>query len=393
MRPPRYHPGVIRHWERASLCCALALALAGCFEEPVREELELRLAGDGKAEVALTTSILVPEEEIDNLSLRRRLDEERRRLLLGEDDWARRFERLEALSQETTFERDHGVLASARQSALVDLDDDPEALGRFFSDTLVNAFYAAHPAGPGDAGTAELSLYPLSPGRAGRRERQRLERAIDPWTEALAGYLGAAGRLYGYLDEHPDRAEVAFSVLLEEVLPEEDGGRRELLYPDEEPLVEAVEEAMSDAWEVLLVSSQEAYSINEVSRLVHDPFPARVRVDVAGAVVEVEGFEDDPEGGLRVPSVSLWDALAALEGRWLEPDVLLLYVDRSGGPTGEPGPSFELADIVARDRFHAPPPSAEEVRAEIESRLAPAPVYRVVYRVDEEGAEARFERR
>lgn len=383
---------MIRRSRRVALPCALAFLLGGCFEEPVREELELRLAGDGTVEVALTTTILVPDEEVDNLSLRRRLDEERRRLLLGEDDWVRRFERLDARSQETTFERDHGVLASARQSAVVDLDEDPEALGRFFSDTLVNAFYSADPADAGGAGTAELSLYPLSPGRAGRRDRQRLERAVDPWTEALARYLLAAGRLYGYLDEHPDRAEVAFSVLLEDVLPEEDGGRRELPHPDEEPLVEAVEEAMAEAWEVLLVSSQEAYSINEVSRLVYDPFPARVRVDVAGAVVEVEGFEEDPEGGLRVPSVSLWDALAALQGRWLEPDPLLLYVGRSGGPTGVPGPSFGLADVVARDRVHAPPPSAEEIRAELESRLVPAPVYRVVYRVERE-ADARSERR
>jgi len=364
----------------------VALLFAGCFEEPVREELELRLAGDGRAEVVLTTAILVDDEEVESLALRRRVDEERRRLLLGEDDWTRRFERLDALSQETTFERDHGLLASARQSAVVDLAEDPEALGRFFSDTLVNAFYVA------EEGWAELSLYPLSPGRASRRERQRLERAVGPWTETVAVYLRAAGRLYAYLDEHPDRAEVAFSVLLEDVLPEEDGGRRDLLLPDEEPLVEAVEEAMADAWEVLLVSSQEAYSINEVSRLVYDPFPAGVRVEVVGAMVEVEGFEEDPEGGLRVPSVSLWDALVGLEGRWLEPDPLLLYVGRSGGPSGAPGPSFELADVVARERFHAPPPSAEEVRAAIEGRLAPAPVYRVLYRV-EEGAVARSEGR
>jgi hypothetical protein len=213
----------------------------------------------------------------------------------------------------------------------VSLVDDPEALGRFFSDTLVGAFYSADAAGDG---TAELSLFPLAPGRASRRERQRLERAIDPWTEVLARYFRAAGRLYDYLEEHPDRAEIAFSVLLEEVLPEEDGGRRELLHRHEEPLVEAVEQAMSDAWEVLLVSSQEAYSINEVSRLVYDPFPARLRVEVPGEVVAIEGFAATPESGLVVPSVSLWQALTDLQGVWLEPDPLLLYVDRRGGTTG-----------------------------------------------------------
>jgi hypothetical protein len=362
---------------------ALAFLLAACFEEPVREELELRLAADGTAEVALTTTILVPDEEIDNLALRNRLESERRRLLLGEDDWVRRFERLDALSQETTFERDHGVLASARQSARVSLASDPEALGRFFSDTLVGAFYSGGAAGDG---TAELALFPLAPGRAGRRERQRLERAIDPWTEVLARYFRAAGRLYDYLEEHPDRAEVAFSVLLEEVLPEEDGGRRELLHRHEEPLVEAVDQAMTDAWEVLLVSSQEAYSINEVSRLVYDPFPARLRVEVPGEVVAIEGFAATPESGLVVPTVSLWQALTDLQGLWLEPDPLLLYVDRSGGTTGAPGPGFDLAGIVARERSHAPAPRAAEIRAALETRLLPAPVYRVVFRVDEEAA-------
>jgi hypothetical protein len=179
-------------------------------------------------------------------------------------------------------------------------------------------------------------------------------------------------------------AEVAFSVLLEEVLPEEDGGRRELLHRHEKPLVEAVEQAMSDAWEVLLVTSQEAYSINEVSRLVFDPFPARVRVEVPGEVVETEGFAATPEGGLLVPSVSLWQALTSLQGRWLEPDPLLLYVDRSGGTAGTPGPGFDLAGIVARERSHAAAPRAAEIRAALETRLLPAPVYRVVYRVDGE---------
>lgn len=369
---------------RIAVPAALALLLAGCFEEPVREELDVRLRADGKAEVTLTTSIPVDEEEVDSPALLNRVRGERMRLLLGEDEWVPRFERLSALSHEQTFERDHGVLVSVRQSALVDLAMDPEALGRFFSDTLVNAFFVAQD------GWAELSLYPLTPGRATRAQRQRLDRAVDPWTEALAGYFRAAGRLYAYLEEHPARAEVAYSVLLEEVLPEEDGGRRDLLLPDEEPLVEAVEDAMGEAWEILLVSTREAYSVNEVSRLVYDPFPARVRVEAPGTVLETEGFAEDPEGGLRVPTVSLWDALTDLQGVWLEPDPLLLFVARSGGVTGTPGPAFDLAGIVARDRHHATrAPTGKEIRTALETRLEPEPVYRVLYRVGDDEAEAR----
>lgn len=368
---------MIRRAAGLAVPAVLALLLAACFEEPVREELELRLLEDGKAVVALTTTIPVDEEEVESPALLQRVQGERRRLLLGEDDWVARFERLDALSHEQTFERDHGVLVSVRQAAEVNLADDPEALTRFFSNTLVSAFYVA------EEGWAELSLYPLAPGRATRSQRQRLDRAMDGWTEALAGYFRSAGRLYEYLEEHPDRAEVAFSVLLEEVLPEEDGGRRDLLSAEEEPLVEAVEDAMGAAWEVLLVPSDEAYSVNEISRLAFDPFPARVRVETPGAPEEVEGFADDPEGGLRVPTVSLWDALVDLRGRWLEPDPLLLYVARSGGVTGTPGPSFDLAEIVARERHHAAPaPTTKEIREAVDSRLEPEPVYRVLYRLD-----------
>ncbi|MGD2113868.1 MAG: hypothetical protein PVG07_02375 [Acidobacteriota bacterium] len=353
----------------------LALVLlAGCFEEPVQEELEIRFAPDGKARVSLATTFLYDDDQDDNPLLRARIEEERRRILLGEDDWSPRFERMRPASRRSVFEREDGILTEARQTAEVDLADDPDALSRFLSDTLVNAFYVA------EDGWAELSLYPLAPGRASRGERQRYERAVGPWTGSIARYLKAASTLYGYLDEHPDRAEIAFSVLLEDVLPEEDGGRRPLLSADEEELVEAVEDAMEDTWSILLVESRESYSLNEISRLVHDPFPARVRVEPGGAPDEVEGFVPDRNGLLAVPGISLWEALESLEGAWLEPDPLLLYVSRSGGLTGTPGAELTLEEIVARERRAADPaPDAEEIRARIEAALEPAPVYRVLW--------------
>lgn len=354
----------------------LALLLAGCFEEPEQDSLVLLLGADGRAQVTLTTAFRVDDEDASP-ALRNRLEGDRRRLLLGQDEWTPRFERLAAPSHEKTFEWEKGVLAGVRQTAVVDLADDPEALNRFFSDSLVNALFVA------EDGWAELSLFPLAPGRLTRYQRQRLDRAIDPWTEVLASYFRAAGRLYEYLDEHPERAELAFSVLLEEVLPEEDGGRRGQLSAEEEPLVEAVEEAMEAAWEVLLVAAEEAHSINELSRLAYDPFPARTAVGVEGEVTETEGFQPGPEGELAVPTVSFWDALTGLRGVWLEPDPLLLYVARAGGATGDPGEDVELAAVVAQDRHHAtPPPRPDEIRTALESRLVPEPVYRVLYRVD-----------
>lgn len=367
--PPCFLPGAL-----------LALLLAGCFEEPVREELELRFDANESGEravVELAVTVVVPDEEIDSYPLRNRIEGLRHRLLLGEDDWGPRFERLDSPAHETVFEREHGVLSGIRQTAEIDVESDPEALRRFFSDTLVSADYRT-----GD-GLAELSLQPLAAGRATRRQRQRLDRAMGSWTEALARHFEATGELYGYLDEHPDRAETCLSVLLEDVLPEEDGGRRPLLLPDEEVLVEAVEETMVDAWDVLVIERQEAYSLNEISRLAFDPFPARLRVIPGGPVVEMAGFSEDGDGGLRVPSISLWSALSRLEGEWLTPDPLLLYVHQSGGPYGAPGgPLFALADVLAMERFHAPPPRAEEIRLALESLLTPEPLYRVVWRTE-----------
>ena len=148
---------------------------------------------------------------------------------------------------------------------------------------------------------------------------------------------------------------------------------------DEEILVGAVEEAMEEGWQILLVGSQEAYSLNELSRLVYDPFPARLRVFPAGPVRELEGFVEEEEGRLKVPDVSLWNALKDLEGRWLSPDPLLFYVRQSGGVTGESqGKLLELEEILALERVHAQPPRASEVRAALEERLVPARVYRVL---------------
>lgn len=364
---------------RPLAAAALVLLLGACFEEPVHEGLEIRFDPEGSAaRLELTVSLLTPDEDDDNFALRSRLEGERQRLLRGEDDWAGRFERLDAASHDVTFAREHGVLAGVEQTAQVDLSADPEALQRFFSDTLVSAFYRA------EDGRAELSLQPLAAGRATRRQRQLLDRALGTWTRALAQHFAATDELYGYLDEHPDRAADCFSVLLEDVLPEEDGGRRSLLTEDEAERVEAVEETIAAGFEVLTIGAQEAYSINEISRLAFDPFPASLHVVPGGPVVEAEGFVPDGEGGLGVRSVTLWNALAGLEGRWVSPDPLLLYVRQSGGPEGGGGGGdgglFDLDEVVAMERFHAPAPDADEVRLALEGRLVPEPLYRVVWK-------------
>ena len=367
---------------RAACLLTAAALLAACFEEPVREELELRFEGDTgapKVAIELGVALMHAGGEMENRVLRSRLEGERRRYLLSEDDWTPRFERIDPPVYEVAFTREDGELSEVRQSASADLADDPDALRRFFSDTLVAASFRTDP----DEGLAELSLQPLAAGRETLRQRQLLERSIDPWTESLAAYFRAVGELYAYLDEHPERAAACYAILFEDVLPEEERGDRDALLPTERYRVEAVEDAMAAAWEVLVIGAREAYSINEISRLAHDPFPARVRIVPGGPVVAVEGFEEDGDGGFRVPSVTLWDALRDLEGEWLAPDPLLTLA-RHGGEelglgSGTSGETPTLASILAVARFHPPAPAAAEIRSRLESRLAPQPYYRVVW--------------
>ncbi len=352
----------------------LALCLAGCFEEPVRESLVLRFAPDGTASVELSTSFSDHERE-GNPVLASRLDEARRRLLLGEDDWSPRFERLRAETYDTAFHREGGDLAEAAQLASVDLAKDSDALGRFFSDTLVEVAYRA------EDGWSELSFQPLAPGRLGRRDRDRLDRAMESWTAVLAGYFRASSKLWAYLDRHPDRARPVFAQLLRDVVEDEVPPREELLTLQEDPLVQAVEDARDEATEILEVAEREAFTIDELSRLAFDPFPARLRVTLPGPVVDVEGFAKASDGSLTVPGVSLWEALTSLEGVWLAPDPLLITVDRlrARGSGENEQASLDAALTVAR-HVADPPPTAAEIRVGIESRLAPEPLYRVVWK-------------
>lgn len=353
----------------------LALALAGCFEEPVRQVLELRLASDGKADVKLTTTLSDHERE-QNSVLAARLDEARRRLLLGEDEWSPRFERLQSKSYDTSFHREDGLLAEAEQEATVDLAEDPDALDRFFSDTLVQVAYRA------EEGWSELSFQPLAPGRLGRRDRDRLDRAMDAWTETLAAYFRTASKLWSYLDRRPDRARAVFGQLLRNIVEDEAPPSEENLTDEEKPLVLAVEDARDKATGILEIEEREAFTINELSRLAFDPFPARLTVSLPGEVIESEGFVTPAgESILVVPAVSLWDALTSLEGVWLAPDPLLITVRQLGSAGGGENEGVSLNDVLAVERRVAdPPPTADEIRARIVSGLEPRPLYRVVWK-------------
>jgi hypothetical protein len=220
---------------------------------------------------------------------------------------------------------------------------------------------------------AELAITPGPSTRATRRQREETEKTLDAWTGSLAEYLRAVQDLYAYLDEHPDRARPCFAALFEK-----EAGK---LSAEEERRLGRLNDAMGQVLEVLAIPPDGAWSPDEVSRLVYDPFPARLSLKLPGEPLEVEGFRKSAEGGLTVRGLGLWEALRSLQGKWISPDPVLVYVEGSRREKQE----VDLDAFLQKPRQAAPAhllPSAREIRTEIEGRLRPEPLYRVVWRVD-----------
>ncbi len=151
--------------------------------------------------------------------------------------------------------------------------------------------------------------------------------------------------------------------------------RGEDLDERETPLVAAVSEDLDEAVKVFAVPDGEMYSVNELSHLVYDPFPARVEVRLAAAPAETEGFSRLADGALAVPGLGLWEAFEALEDRWVAPDPLLAFL-RAQRERTKP---FDLGAFAALPRRADSPPDAVAVRKEVERWLTPASVYRVAW--------------
>jgi len=345
------------------------LFLSSCFDPPVREDLKLRFLPNGA--VVATSTVRITDPDDSNPALARRLAEIRRDLLEGTDAWSARFSAAEAAAERFSWEKRLGSLRSATRSAVF---AEPKALESFFRDTAVSATYSIDP----ERGVAELAIVPGVSTRATRRQLEDTERTIEDWSAAIAEYLEAGRSLYAYLEGHPDRARACMGTLFAERLNEEQAKGLEELTPEEEKRVGRLDEAMRGVLKVLAVPSGGAYSPDEVSHLVYDPFPARLTVKLPGAPLEIEGFLPGKDGAFTVPSPGLWEALRSLEGRWLSPDPVLFYVESA---QREGNDKVDLDAFLAKPRRAASLPSAKEVRSAIEARLKPAPLYRASWKV------------
>lgn len=350
------------------------LFLSSCFDPPVREELRLRFLPNG-AVVATSTVHIADPDDSGNPALARRLAETRQAILDGSDAWGTRIAAADPAAERFSWEKRLGAVRSASRSAAF---AEPKGLEAFFRDTSLSVSYSIDP----ERGVAELTIVPGTSARATRRQREETEKTLGAWTNGVAEYLSAGQALYAYLEDHPDRAYACLGTLFGERLNEEEAKDLDELTPEERRRVDRLDEAMGQVLEVLAVPNGGAYSPDEVSQLVYDPFPARLTLKLPGAPLEVEGFLPAEDGALAVPGHGFWEALRSLEGRWLSPDPILFYVESARQEkTDETG----FHAFLERPRQAAPDhllPSAQEVRSVIEASLRPAPLYRASWRVN-----------
>lgn len=344
------------------------LALCSCFETPVQESLRLRFLPNGA--VVLTSRVAIAADlQASTAALQNRLREVRRVLAEGTDPWSQRFAALEPLAERSTWEKRGGELTEVVHAAVV---EKPNELDRFFSDTGVQVSYVTWP----EDGVAELIVTPGASNRASYRQRREMDAALAAWAEDLGRYFADASAVYDYADRRPERAEAVLAAVFGDLLPE--GSPSPRLSREEESLVKKLDDSMGKVLEVLQASEGQAYSLDEISRLVYDPFPAKLELTLPAPARDVEGFARDGADRLSVRGIGLWDALRSLEGRWISPDPVTIY---ARSLTEGEAYRFDFRALLAQRRTFAGAPEPMEVREALVRALTPARTYRAAWAI------------
>lgn len=361
--------------KRPLIAGLLCLLLTACFEDPVTEHVHLRVFGSGESIVTVVYAIAASERAENNPELSDRLEVVRDTVEQGMDPWSRRLHLLQPLAEVTRLERTDGELRrSVHSVALRDFQDTVELLG---VDGLTGSFAAS-------ASMAELELVSTGGSRATAIQQQDVARRLAEWSTDVADYLAAVTRLYAYLEPRPERAVPCFAHVFES---HDDDSAPMPLAPEEEQLVKDVSRFMEAVAAALQVDDA-AFSLNELSRLVHDPFPARLTVSVDGEVVANRGFRPI-EGAFERPQADAWSALQALEGRWLAPDVVTAAV--SPAPEDRQ-PEPDPARFAAVPRSFGAAPSADQVELALLDQLRPVEELALRWRHTGPAAEDRADR-
>jgi hypothetical protein len=361
----------------ASILAAAALGCAACYELPVRERVEVRFGPGGDFEARVVTRI---SESAENPAVRERLDEIRGLIERREDRWTRGLRALEPSVERLSYEfRDGSLTAAERRAESGRL----ETLPRLFSEIPV-AVYAAR-----EESLVTLEITPGGSNRATDRQERKVRESLDGFAASVAAYQKAAGDLYRHLEKRPERARPCFAAWFGEYLDEPAGGEEDL-DPKESELLDALADAAGEATKFVFLQEGEAHTLEELSQLVYNPFPAPIEIEVSGGVEESAGFERIGERRFAIPEIGLYDALWGIEGEWIAPDPVLALMDVILAELRgeEEDPKIDLDRFLGVPRLVRSTPDAAAVRAALEARLRPAEVYRLRWRLPAGGGEA-----
>ncbi len=340
---------------RWAVLVVICLPLFACFEDPIQEHVHLSLRGTGPVIVTVVQTVAPSERAQSNDALADRLQESRDTVGSGLDPWSRRLALEQPLAERQTSETVDGELRRVLHSAVLETFD--EVLRLLEADGLTGSLVVADR-------IADLQLYPTGGSRATAMQQQEADRRLREWAAQIAYYLAAISDLYSYLDSRPDRAAACFAHLFDM----HDGTEAaEPLTSEEEDLAGRAKEEMELVADALLVPNDVAFSLNELTRLVFDPFPARLTIAVDGLVQENIGFVDGG-GFFERPSVDAWSALTSLEGRWVSPDPVTAAV--SPAPDDRQ-PQPDPSAFAALNRSWSEAPTAAEVEQALLDLLTP----------------------
>ena len=239
-------------------------------------------------------------------------------------------------------------------------------------------------------------------------ESDTVESGLRGFAVDAARYHRRIAALWRYMDENPGRRfeclRALFAAARGEELPESTlvEPPRELApntappAPAERPrgqpvlrdleieLIERIVEAGEPLMEIFEVPEDDAFTLQELSRRVFDPFPAVITVLPDGPVTEAVGFAESGDGW-TIPSLDLWRAFRTLDGRFVSPDPLLFLLDTDGNDFGCDEQDDACKDrervfaFLERGDFDARPGSSLVIRRVLETELQPLDVYRLTW--------------
>ena len=344
------------HRYRITLIASLCLPLLGCFEDPVREHVHLSLRGAGPVIVTVVQEVEAPEMAESNKELADRMEESRTTIESNLDPWSRRFALQQPLAEHRSTQWVEGNLRCSIHSAVLASFDDVVELVE--EDGLTGSLTVA-------GGVVEVSFFPTGGSRATYTQRQEAERLLVEWSDTLAEYFESVIDLYTYLGDRPDRAVPCFAHVFDNQASVAVSGPLEA---EEEELIARVKDALDAVVLALVVPEGESFSLNELTRLVYDPFPAKLTVTVDGEALQADGWIAR-SGFFERPAVDAWNALESLEGRWIAPDL----VTAMASPAPEDSqPETDPVEFAARPRFVAAAPTSADVESALLSALVPA---------------------